>query len=339
MYRIKSFFTILVLTILSSCSSDPLDVDVSGIQIPPVTIQRYDRDFFAGDTAHPAQLRADLQQKYDIFNTAIFNNLICLSARDSQLCLAEMRRFLQDKDMRGVWRDANKLYPDFKPEEEQLSTAYRYFKYHFPKRTLPRTVQVVMTGFAYNYIQTEGNFGVGIEYFLGKNSAWYDALQWPMYRRMRYERPYIIPGLIRSWMLNEFPYRPEKDNVINRMIYEGKLLYLSKALLRNQPDSVLTGFMQRQLEWCVSNEGTIWAAMIDKKLLYSEDPQDIQHMTEDAPFTAEFPRESPGRIGIWTGLRIVESFMKRNPQTSLEELMRINDGQLILTKSKYKPRL
>jgi hypothetical protein len=340
MHKLKSFFPILVLILVVSCSSpDPLDVDVSAIAVPQAVIQRFDQDFFNGDTLYPKQLQMELQKKYGVFSRVFFTTILCPYTRDSAICLKEMVRFLSDKDMRGVWTDINRRYPDLKQEELELTSAYRYFKYHFPSRNLPKSVQATVTGFNYQYTHTEGNYGIGIDYFLGKDSKWYAALQWPMYRRLRHERSYMVPGLIRSWMLNEFPYQPPQSDVLNRMVYEGKLLYLSKAMLRDHPDSILTGFRQKQLDWCTTNEGSIWAAMIDKKLLYSQAPQDMQHMIDDAPFAPDFPRESPGRIGIWVGLRIVEAYMQRYPQTPLEELMRIQDAQQILTRSKYKPRL
>ena len=144
-------------------------------------------------------------------------------------------------------------------------------------------------------------------------------------------------GFVRAWMMNEFPYNSEKNDVLNRIVYEGKIMYLQRALLRNTPDSVITGFSQAQLEWCELSEADMWARMIEDNTVYSEDEEDLNHMTMDAPFTAGFPKESPGRAGTWIGLRIVQAYMEHFPETTLQELMEMNDGQLLLTQSKYKP--
>jgi len=50
-----------------------------------------------------------------------------------------------------------------------------------------------------------------------------------------------------------------------------------------------------------------------------------------------FTKESPGKIGQWIGFKIVESYMKQNPQTTLEELFSIESAQEIMRKSKYNP--
>jgi hypothetical protein len=252
-----------------------------------------------------------------------------------------LRDFIISYNTRGVWEESVKvLGNDFSREEEKLTDAYRHFKYYFPKKELPKGVYLDITGFNYGIIQVEGHFGIAMEFYLGKDNSLYDQLpeKWPAYRRRVSSREYMVSDFTRAWMMTEFPYDPPKNDVINKMIYEGKLLYLEKALLRNTPDSIITGYTTKQLEWCEDNEAEMWAAMIEKQKLYSEDDEDLRHYTEEAPFTPDFPRESPGKAGNWIGLQIVEAFMAKNPKMTVEELMNIKDGQAILNRSKYKPR-
>jgi len=48
--------------------------------------------------------------------------------------------------------------------------------------------------------------------------------------------------------------------------------------------------------------------------------------------------ESPGEVGNWMGWQIVKSYMNRHPETTLQELVALDDMQEILSKSRYKPR-
>jgi uncharacterized protein YjaZ len=57
----------------------------------------------------------------------------------------------------------------------------------------------------------------------------------------------------------------------------------------------------------------------------------------DGPFTAEISQEAPGRIGIWVGWRIVDSYMRHHPEVSIQQLMAESDAQKILEYSYYKP--
>jgi hypothetical protein len=64
-----------------------------------------------------------------------------------------------------------------------------------------------------------------------------------------------------------------------------------------------------------------------------------QRFIEVAPFSKFYMNQdelSPGRIGVWMGWQIVNSYMKHN-DVSLQELLKI-DEDIIFTKSKYKPK-
>lgn len=334
--RITPFFFFLLM--LAACGSDPLDVDTSSVTVDPVKVQRLDIDFFKLDTSDLAGGIIDIRNKYGIMTDCFLNNVICFDAPDSAGCYGALRDFVSHHTMRGAWEACSTKYSGgFVQLEEELTGAYTHFKYHFPERTLPKGLFVVFSGFNYNYINCEGYYAIGIDYFLGKDNIYYDGLNWPMYQRRKLEPEYMATGFVRSWMMNEFPYTSEKNDVINRIVYEGKTMYLQRALLRNTPDSIITGFTQAQLEWCEANEADMWAKMIEDNMVYSEYEEDVNHMVMDAPFTPGFPRESPGRAGCWIGLRIVESYMEHYPATTLEQLMEMNDGQMFLTQSKYKP--
>jgi uncharacterized protein YjaZ len=63
----------------------------------------------------------------------------------------------------------------------------------------------------------------------------------------------------------------------------------------------------------------------------------INSYLNDGPFTSEISQESPGRLGIWIGWRIIDSYMRNNKQVSLTALMANGDAQKILEQSQYKP--
>jgi uncharacterized protein YjaZ len=74
-----------------------------------------------------------------------------------------------------------------------------------------------------------------------------------------------------------------------------------------------------------------------KKLLYTTDHAEIMKYTSEGPFTSAFSKEAPPRIAYWIGWQIVRQYMKNNPDSSVEMLMKETDAQKILSKSKYKP--
>ena len=85
------------------------------------------------------------------------------------------------------------------------------------------------------------------------------------------------------------------------------------------------------------NEKKMWSYLIENKLLFSTDFFTINKFINDGPFTKDFSNESPARAANWIGLQIVNSYRKNNSDVNLEELMKNNNVQEILTLSKYSP--
>ena len=58
----------------------------------------------------------------------------------------------------------------------------------------------------------------------------------------------------------------------------------------------------------------------------------------DGNSTNGFPKEAPAKLGCFIGWQIVQSYMDANKSTTLEQLLKNNDAQKILSESKYKPK-
>jgi uncharacterized protein YjaZ len=76
---------------------------------------------------------------------------------------------------------------------------------------------------------------------------------------------------------------------------------------------------------------------MENKDLFKTKSVTLASYLNDGPFTAEVSQESPGRLGIWVGWRIVESYMRNNEHVTIQELMCEGDAQKILEQSFYKP--
>jgi hypothetical protein len=147
----------------------------------------------------------------------------------------------------------------------------------------------------------------------------------------------IVPEAMYAWCMTEFPFEGYGPQLIDRMIYEGKLLYLLDATLPGTPDSLKIGFSQKQLAFCADRENAMWTYLAEHKMLFSNERMDIKRYTDDAPYTSSFTADSPGRTGCWLGWQIVKAYMKKNPGMTIPELMEEKDCRKILNYSAYQP--
>ena len=142
---------------------------------------------------------------------------------------------------------------------------------------------------------------------------------------------------MRAVAIGEFPYNDSLDNLLNQMVYEGKIQYFLDAMLPFTSDTLKFGYTRQQYEWADYNEDKMWSYLVSSKSLYSTDALIIRKMIGDAPFTSIFHNNSAPRAGAFLGWKIVHNYMEKNPGVTLNELMLNTDYQGILNNAEYKP--
>lgn len=328
-------YIVLFLTIVG-CGNERLDVDLSETSVPEITINRLEQDLFQMDTADIGKSTKQLQEKYgrfySTFVSVILNNG---GLRDSSYAF-RIKSFITDFDMKKAYQDVQKKYPNTDAIKEKLKESYQYFNYHFPNRSLPQPITMI-SGFNYSNVVVDSTLAIGLETYLGSENEFYKGLGVPRYKSMFMNEENIVPDAIRQWMLIEFPNNMNKNDFLSEIIYMGKIMYLTDALLPNTPDSLKIQYSKLQMDYCNQNEFNVWSYFAAKKLLYTTDQAEIIKFTSDGPFTSALSKEAPARIGHWIGWQLVRQYMNNNPKASLQDLVNETDAQVILGKSKYKP--
>ena len=108
-------------------------------------------------------------------------------------------------------------------------------------------------------------------------------------------------------------------------------------MLPGAHDTIKLCYPEKKLKWAEENEKQVWAFIVQNELLYTTDFKTQSNLIQDGPFTTGLSDESPARLGVFIGWKIIRSYMKRYPETSLKELINLNDAKLILQNSGYKP--
>ncbi len=329
----KLVFLFLPAALVSSCGGR-LDVDVSGVQVQPVRVKRMEKEMFSGVKMDSAEL-SKMKKEFGSLFLSFKDNVLCPSDRPVQDCPAAFTRFVSDADMKTACDDCVRTYPDLAWLEKELTSAEKYFRYHFPQKRLP-SFYTLMSGFNYSVMTADTMVAAGLEMYLGEKDRFYEMMQIPMYKRKAMNTANMLPDLVRGWMIKEFPKKDTRSDLLGEMIYQGKILYLLDALIPASPDTIKIAFSQPQLDWCRAHEKDTWGFFIKNKLLYSSEYETIAKYTTEGPFTTGFVKESPARTGVWTGWQIVRAYMNEHKEVSLEALMNA-DAQKILSQSRYKP--
>lgn len=328
---------IYMLLFISSCKRGNDKPDVSTIDVK-VTINRFEKDFFAIRPDDMQNGLNRLQNKYGNFLNLFLYQVTGIGSPDTALMFERLRGFLTDTNFLAISRDCDKIYANFDAKEKEFTDAFRYYKYYFPSKAIPKVVTMI-SGFSYAVVNDSTNLAISLDMYLGPKYRYYSTIEpvLPAFMRNRMEESYLVNDALKGWAISDYGIDETSARMVDFMISQGRIIYFLDKIFPDSPDSIKTGYSRSQLDWCLANEKNIWSFFIDNKLLFSSDPNLMSKFVNDGPTTNGFPKESPGNIGQFIGWRIVRSYMKNHPEVSLQQLMEQKDMMKIFNESKYKP--
>lgn len=338
---LKNLITLLVFSMLFSCGNNPLDVDVSDIEVE-LKVKRFDQDLFALTNDISRKDVDELNAKYGMFFHDFTESVINIGSMKNPNINQQLNAFKNDSYIKEIKVDVDKTYSDFSPYHKELEDAFKHYKYYFPKKEMPEIITYI-SGFNYAITTDEKYLGIGLDMFLGGSYDAYAQLGLPQYKAAFMSKEGLVAGAMLGWISTEFELHDKNADLLSEMIHQGKIMYLLDAVIPASKNSIKISYTEEQIEWCEKNEESVWFYFIDNDLLYTKESTEIIKYMGEAPFIQGFPEGSPGRIGHWLGWQIVKAYMEENTNISLQDLMMSeylmlnNNAQEILNKSKYKP--
>lgn len=336
--HLQIYLFFLSVAVIFSCTADHKpNVDKINVDIK---VQRFDQDLFQGKGKNVQVTDQSLSKKYGFFYDDFIHRMVGNPTLSGQQVLTELYK---DQAYADLNHEVDSVFPNLEQIEKELSLSFKYIKYYYPSAKIPRFI-AHLSGFAYQITTGDAYMAIGLDMFLGRNSKFYGALieSIPLYQSRRFEPDYLVPRVTEVYAREElFKERDEDQNLLAKMIHNGKILYfLDQVLPESTADTIKIGYTGPQMAWCTQFEGNIWAYFLENELLYQSDYQKIQTYLTDGPFTPQLGenRSSAPKLGVWIGWQIVRKYMAENPDITLQQLMKETDAQKILTQAKYKPK-
>jgi hypothetical protein len=339
----KGRFILVIILLISlsgifSCKRDRYRVNISSVNAD-TEIKRLENDLFRLDPATIKDSLPVLREKYGAF-LQYYSYVIEAGDINDTIFGDNLTGFCTDKLNNEVYSAVSRTYPDISFLERGLGKAFRHYAFYFPGNSIPG-VFTCITGFNRSIITADSVLGISLDRYLGRDCEYYPRLEIYGYIAARMNSWNIVPDCMyawgtKLWSLEDMNY--PADNVLSEMIHEGKLKYFEKCMIPDINDTLLFGFSQDQMKFCKNNEDQMWMYLIENDLLFSSDKFIIRKLTGEAPFTSYFTNESPGKAAVWLGFRIIESYMVRNREVTISEMMKNTDVQDILDKAKYNPQ-
>lgn len=333
--RITIGALVCVIGLILGCNSDSHEVGRPTPDVRPasVDIVRFDQMLCQDDNLAQPGL---LMEEYPVFSDVYFNQIIYPQNTPSIELDRLVTNFCSAPAIQHLRDTTQILFPDLDDLEKELGRAFGYFQYYFPDLPVPDVFSYVSEFGIGTFTVDTRVLGIGLDFFLGSNYPYYDPAVFPNYMVATMTPEYMAVNAIRA-LSQVLVSPPSTGNMLDFMIFNGKLLYISSKLLPEAPMHRLCLYSPQQMEWVEDNELGIWSFFLDLDYFYENDPRRFKKYVDPAPNTPGLPDKAPGRVANWIGFRIVEAYMNRHPEITLKQLADETDFQTIMDLSQYKP--
>lgn len=338
MKKIGNYLLFILIFFYSCNETGDYKVDVSDIEIE-IKLQQFEKDLFQFSIDSSEYYINKLQDIYGEFFKLYCIQIVELGNPEDEYIDYNLNEFLRFWKPKEIDRVLEEEFPDFEKDQvPEIEKAFKYYKYYFPEKPIPNII-TYFSSFGYSVVSLDSITGIGLDKYLGMhNEEIYDKVGYPQYQKRRMTKEMIPVDVMRSTAESEFPFPDnESENLLDHMIYFGKVQYFLNCMLPETADTLKWMYTESQFSWAQRHEKKIWDYIVDQKLLYSTDYNDIRKFTGDGPYTSVFTDISAPRAGVFVGFRITERFMKNNPDIHLKDLMEETDSRMILSGAKYNP--
>ena len=298
----------------------------------PFSIKRYEKDIFAIPID---SLAAGIEKLYGHYP----EELIQKDIWHNQNMIENLKAYLEDPVIRNIYEETMKIFPNIDELTAQLENALARYQYYYPEAATLHFYTLV-SGIDFNsptVLLVDNNILIHLDMYLGTGCKWYDKFGIPRYISERLDKKYLPIDCFKTALV--YRHFPDNRNVtlLDYMIEEGKRLYFTELMFPDSPERDIIGYSEEKFKWAEKHQYEVWNYIINKDELFSKSDRTISIYLDESPFTRVFQNSSPGRLGAFIGWKLIKSYMRNNPDITLDQLMNNIDSKDILNKSRYKP--
>ncbi len=332
---LSGFVFLLLIVVFGACKNKKLYPDVNAVQVDYKIVDFYNQ-LNQLDTLNLKEAVKPMYQEYPDFMKTYTQRIIRVGDTTGVDYVQRLNAFINYPPNHDIIDTSKVIFGDFSDFKRDMDQGFKHYKYYFPNFKVP-DVYLMISGFS-NSIAVDSTWvGLSIEKYLGSDCKFYEYLQIQNYLRKGMTKEKMASDVVRAIAMTNYPMNSTHDDIINHMIYKGKLRYFVHRMFPDMNDTLLFDYTDYQMRWCKDNEENMWSSMVEWKQVFSDDRMLIQKYTGDAPFTAPFGNNSAPRAGEFIGFKIVEAYLDEHEEITLDALMKEQDGRKILAASNYRP--
>ena len=337
---------IFYLLFIGMCGCDS-DKPLEKVEIAPeaasveAIVHSFDVDLFACDFSQQSTCLDSLRNKYGGFFCGFVEDDLQLAACRSDSVGRLLGMFIGDPQIASTHKAVMEVFPPEKRQvlSESFTDVVQRWHHYFPTRPVPQFIYYC-SAWNRTIAATDSAIGIALDCYLGPEHEITRKLSpeiFPDYVKENMDERFIVADAVKGFAAWNARSIYQQKDLLSELVFYGKVMYIAEALAPSIPDSIMMGWTTQQWNWARAGEGDIWKTLAVEKTMFHSKPFEINKWFNDGPFTsaAGIPQESAPQLGVWMGWNVIRSYMKKYPETTLDQLMTESDNQRLL--SAYVP--
>jgi hypothetical protein len=217
--HITALFFTVSLVLFSGCQSNPLDVDVSEVTVK-VDILRFEVDLFENKLNTLEAFKA----KYGAFVNDYTMGIMGFPGNENE-AFAQLMLYKTDPNAKKLYQLVKEKYANFSVYEKELTQAYQYFKYYYPKDSIPVVITYISNFSLYMNPIGDGYIGISLDMHMGQDFPPYQYTNIENYWKKILIPQTISVHHITAHANDKFIGYNRGKHFLDELVYQGKLLY------------------------------------------------------------------------------------------------------------------
>ena len=300
----------------------------------PQRIVRYDRIVDDYVSTGNIALWQKMNTEFPRETRALIEDVLRLGRADQEGIEDSLRAFYNNASLVKLRKDVAQKFEDLSSYEKELQKAFSRLDEESHTFVVPR-IYAQNSAFNQSIVVGDSLIGISLDKYLGTN--------YPTYKKYFYENQRatmepsrIVQDCLFFYLNQQFPLRKQvpQHTLGGMIIHQGKIGWVVAQLINSDPIDV-AAVQPATKHWYVQHEDSCWNVLRQPATWLSTDSVLRKNIVLTATAHPYFKHPHSRGVGLWVGMRIVDSYMRHHPEVSLDSLLRITDYQRILKDSKY----
>ncbi len=331
--RIAPFFLSLVAVLFAACGWNTRhSVEKKEGEI---SILRYDKLLGEYVRSNSFSALRKLMMDYPQPTKILIEDILNIGRVEDDTILQRLQHFYSDTTLVRLTNDVEAKFPNLDEVEKDLEKGFQKLKKEVPDTKIP-FIYAQISAFNESIIVVDTLLGISLDKYMGED--------YPLYKRFYYDyqcrsmnTDRIVPDCFVFYLLSRYEMNYSESLCLQKlMIHYGKIHYVVQQLLDYKDGGQTMGYSAEENHWCKTHEKELWEYICQSEHLRARDPMIIRQYMRSARSVEMLGEQAPPFLGIWLGMRIVSSYMKRHKDMTIKELLEFTDYYTLLQESGYE---